>query len=235
MVENPDQRTRLPTVEATGHQGGVWLRPARGRRDAPLTVDRIVGAAVALLDEEGAGRLTMRRLAERLEVAPPTLYWHVKTKDDVLDLAVDAIFAEVPVPDAGEWADAVRDLVLAWRATMLRHPWSPPLLGRPMLGPNVLRRTEFLQKTLAGAGLRGLDLAAATHGLANFTIGSALTQSTWQNSDVRDAANAHIRAHADAYPTLAAHDHLDQPDWDALFNQGLDRFLAGLAGPTGSP
>jgi AcrR family transcriptional regulator len=217
-------------VDATGYQGGVWLRPAKERRDAPLTVDRIVVAAVALLDAEGAGRLTMRRLAERLDVAAPTLYWHVKTKDDVLDLAVDAIFAEVPVPDTAEWADAVRALVLAWRATMLRHPWSPPLLGRPTLGPNVLRRTEFLQSTLAGAGFRGADLAAATHGLANFAIGSALTQSTWQNADIRDAANAHVRANADAYPTLSANDHLDNPDWDALFSQGLDRFLIGLAG-----
>ena len=208
----------------------MWLRPAKERRDAPLTVDRIVEAAVALLDAEGAGRLTMRRLAERLGVAPPTLYWHVKTKDDVLDLAVDAIFAEVPVPGAGEWTGAVRALVLAWRATMLRHPWSPPLLGRPTLGPNVLRRTEFLQATLVGAGFRGAELAAATHGLANLTIGSALTQSTWQHADVQNAANAHIRANADAYPTLAAHDHLDHPDYDALFNQALDHFLAGLAG-----
>ncbi len=217
----------MPVVDATGNT--VWLRPAKGRRDAPLTVDRITGAAVALLDAEGAGRLTMRRLAERLGVAPPTLYWHVKTKDDVLDLAVDAIFAEVPVPDGGEWVDAIRALVLAWRATMLRHPWSPPLLGRPTLGPNVLRRTEFLQSTLVGAGFRGADLAAATHGLANFAIGSALTQSTWGNADVRDAANAHIRAHGDTYPALAAHDHLHGPDWDALFGHGLDRFLTGLA------
>ncbi|MFJ6671679.1 TetR/AcrR family transcriptional regulator C-terminal domain-containing protein [Actinosynnema sp. NPDC091369] len=222
-------------MTATGFPGGVWLRPAKGRRDAPLTVERIVGAAVALLDAEGAGRLTMRRLAEHLDVAPPTLYWHVKTKDDVLDLAVDAIFAEVPVPDGGPWPDAVRALVLAWRATMLRHPWSPPLLGRPALGPNVLRRTEFLQRTLAGAGFRGAELAAATHGLANFTIGSALTQSTWRDAATRDAAHAHIRANADTYPTLAAHAHLDRPDWDALFSRGLDHFLAGLTAsrPTG--
>lgn len=50
---------------------------------------------------------------------------------------------------------------------MLRHPWSPPLLGRPLLGPDVLARTEFLQSTLAGAGLRGHDLTAATHGIAD--------------------------------------------------------------------
>ncbi|MEV0387133.1 TetR/AcrR family transcriptional regulator [Nonomuraea sp. NPDC050643] len=54
--------------------------------------------ALALLDEEGVTRLTMRRLAERLNTGSTTLYWHVKTKDDVLDLALDAIFREVRLP-----------------------------------------------------------------------------------------------------------------------------------------
>jgi AcrR family transcriptional regulator len=206
--------------------GEVWLRERRPHRDA-LTRDRIVAAAVELLDAEGVAGLTMRRLADRLAVAPPTLYWHVKTKDDVLDLAVDAIFAEVPVP-GGPWRDAVRALVLAWRATMLRHPWSPPLLGRPALGPNVLERTEFLQGALVSAGFTGVHLAAATHGLANFVIGTAHTQSTWHTPEMLDAARAHLRTRAADYPTLAAHDHLADQDWDGLFERGLDHFLDGL-------
>ncbi|MFC5059623.1 TetR/AcrR family transcriptional regulator C-terminal domain-containing protein [Saccharothrix xinjiangensis] len=221
-----------------GVPGEVWLREPRARRDA-LTLDRIVATAVDLLDADGVAGLTMRRLADRLAVAPPTLYWHVKTKDDVLDLAVDAIFAEVPVP-SGPWRDAVRELVLAWRATMLRHPWSPPLLGRPALGPNVLERTEFLQGALASAGFTGAHLAAATHGLANFVIGSALTQSTWHSPEALGTARAHLRARADDYPTLVANDHLADQDWDALFERGLDHFLTGLAqgigsGPVSSP
>nr|WP_240972352.1 TetR/AcrR family transcriptional regulator C-terminal domain-containing protein [Nonomuraea sp. FMUSA5-5] len=62
-------------------------------------MERIVSEAVALLDEEGVGRLTMRRLAERLDTGSTTLYWHVKTKDDVLDLALDEIFREVRLDD----------------------------------------------------------------------------------------------------------------------------------------
>ncbi|GAA3149863.1 TetR/AcrR family transcriptional regulator [Nonomuraea salmonea] len=78
----------------------VWSR----RRTEPkprLTLDRIVAEALALLDEEGVARLTMRRLAERLGTGSTTLYWHVKTKDDVLDLAMDAVFGEVGLPDGG--------------------------------------------------------------------------------------------------------------------------------------
>jgi AcrR family transcriptional regulator len=210
--------------------GEVWLREQKPRRDA-LTRTRITTAAIELLDAEGVAALTMRRLAERLEVAPPTLYWHVKTKDEVLDLAVDAIFAEVTIPGrTTDWRTDARTLVLRWRATMLRHPWSPALLGRPMLGPNVLARTEFLQSTLAGSGLTGQLLAAATHGLANLTIGSALTESTWhtQAPITQSTARDHIRANATAYPTLAANDHLAAPDWDVLFEQAVDCFVAGL-------
>jgi len=214
---------------SSGVAGEVWLREPKPRRDA-LTRTRITAAAVELLDEVGAAALTMRRLAERLEVAPPTLYWHVKTKDEVLDLALDEVFAEVTIPGRTEdWAADARTLVLRWRATMLAHPWSPALVGRPLLGPNVLARTEFLQSTLVRAGLHGQALIAATHGLANLTIGSALTESTWrvQPQISQDMAHEHIRAHADAYPTLAANDHLAAPDGDALFTQAVDTLLSG--------
>jgi len=215
---------------SSGVAGEVWLRERRPRRDA-LTLTRITDAAVELLDESGVAALTMRRLAERLAVAPPTLYWHVKTKDEVLDLAVDAIFAEVAIPEPGDdWTADAKSLVSHWRATMLRHPWSPALLGRPLLGPNVLARTEFLQSTLARAGLAGPRLVAATHGLANLTIGSALTESTWHTAAhvSQKAARDHLAARAAEYPTLAANDHLANPDLDLLFGQAVDCFVAGL-------
>ena len=79
---------------------GYGRRP--GRPGPPLTVERIAVAAVELLDENGVGQLTMRRLADRLGVGTTTLYWHVDTKEDVIDLAVDAVFAATPPPPAGD-------------------------------------------------------------------------------------------------------------------------------------
>ncbi|MEV0730999.1 TetR/AcrR family transcriptional regulator C-terminal domain-containing protein [Polymorphospora sp. NPDC050346] len=214
--------------------GTVWLRdePARPRRARPLTRERIVGAAVTLLDEKGADGLTMRHLAQRLAVTSTALYWHVKTRDDVLDLAVDQIFGEVRLPDAGDdWRADVRALTSGWRAAMLRHPWAPSLVGRPMLGPNVLARTEFLQAGLARGGFTGARLAVVTRLLANYVIGAALTEATWHRTDdpdARAAARRHIATDPAAYPTLVASGHLDDGRWndDELFERGVDAILA---------
>ncbi|MBB4662146.1 TetR/AcrR family transcriptional regulator [Conexibacter arvalis] len=218
----------------------VWLQPERRGRDKPsLTRARIVEEAVALLDEEGVAGLTMRRLAERLDAGPTTLYWHVPTKDDVIDLALDAIFADVPIPrrPSRDWRRDVRALVSAWHAAMLRHGWSAALLGRPLLGPNVLARTEHLQATLRRAGLREPHLTAGTHAIADYAIGSAVTRSSWERTtdpELRRAARDHLRAHRDDYPTLHAHGHLDDRDEDRTFALGLDYLLDGLARHAGA-
>ncbi|TMR01900.1 TetR family transcriptional regulator [Actinomadura soli] len=212
----------------------VWLRKDRPRREAPpLTRERIVAEAVALLDEEGAGRLTMRRLAERLDTGSTTLYWHVETKDDVLELALDAVFGDVPIPGAGpDWRADVVALMSGWRRAMLGHPWSASILGgRPLLGPNVLARTDFLYTALATTGVTGRELAAAAYAVANYVIGSALMQIGGQGDEepaTRKTAE-HLARNRDRYPALAAHGHLRGDDWDAAFAQGLDYILDGLA------
>lgn len=211
----------------------IWLRPQpeRAARGVPLSRERIVGQAVALLDDSGVEGLTMRRLAQRLGVTPTALYWHVRTKDDILDLAVDQIFADVLLPEPREsWQDDVRLLTHRWREVMLRHPWAPGLIGRPMLGPNVLARTEFLQSALVRGGLTGVQLAVSTRTIANYVIGAALTEATWRRASpgrARDEAREHIAARATAYPTLVASGHLDSSQWDEddLFTRGIDELL----------
>ncbi|GAA1560413.1 TetR/AcrR family transcriptional regulator C-terminal domain-containing protein [Dactylosporangium maewongense] len=217
-----------------GTAGAVWLRqePDRPRRAAPLTRERIVEVAAALLDERGIDGLTMRNLAQRLAVTSTALYWHVNTKDDVLDLALDHIFGEMPLPDVGDdWRDDVRALTFRWRAIMLRHPWAPSLIGRPMLGPNVLARTEFLQSALVRGGFTGFQLAAITRLLANYVIGAAITEATWRQAEdpeARAEARRQLLAHPDAYPTLIASGHLEDGRWndDDLFERGIDAILA---------
>ncbi|NVI93167.1 TetR/AcrR family transcriptional regulator C-terminal domain-containing protein [Actinomadura sp. BRA 177] len=209
----------------------VWLREGhRSRREGPpLSRERIVAEAVVLLDEEGVGRLTMRRLAERLDTGSTTLYWHVKTKDDVLELALDTIFGDVPLPETGARCRAgVIALMSGWRRAMLDHPWSAAVLGgRPLLGPNVLARTDFLYATLATTGLAGTRLATAAYAVANYVIGSALMQVGAQ-SDTASAAAEHLARNRDLYPALAEHGHLDDGDCDAAFVQGLDYLLDGI-------
>lgn len=147
------------------------------RRAAPLTRERIAAAAVTLLDDHDGPGLTMRRLAGALDVTPTALYWHVDTRDGVLDLALDHIFGDVPVPPStDDWRDDLTTLVGGWRAAMLRHPWAPELIGRSEQGPNVRERTAFLRSALARGGHDGRRLDVTTHLVANYVIGSALTQ-----------------------------------------------------------
>ena len=194
--------------------------------------------AVKLLDKHGISGLTMRRLAEGLNVTATALYWHVRTKEDVLDLALDHIFGDVPLPEpTPDWRSDVHHLIRSWRAAMLQHPWGPSLISRPMLGPCVLARTEFLQSALARGGLVGIGLTVATRLLANYVIGSALTETTFQQSadpQVRADARRHITMNPAAYPALNASGHLDTDRWndDELFDLGLDAILAAVPGAT---
>ena len=149
----------------------------------PLTRDLIVETAVTLLDEHGAEGLTMRRLAQALQVTATALYWHVPTKDDVLDLAVDRIFGEVRLPAVTtDWRADVRELIHGWRTAMHAHPWAATLIGRPVIGPNVLARREFLEAALARGGFGGRELTVATRLLANYVIGAAVTEAAWNRT-----------------------------------------------------
>lgn len=167
--------------------GSVWLRPRQvtPRQAAPLSRERIATEAVAVLDSDGTQRLTMRRLAERLGTGATTLYWHVDTKDDVLDLALDEIFGEVPLPAplaSDGWREPLSAFLHQWRTVLLQHPWSAPLLGtRPLMGPNALARSEFLHATLLAAGVPQPHLAAAAYALSNYVIGSVATRAAWQD------------------------------------------------------
>ncbi|OIJ88670.1 TetR family transcriptional regulator [Streptomyces sp. MUSC 14] len=220
--------------------GSVWLRVSRGNKgEPPLTRERIVQAAVALLDEQGMDRLTMRHLAERLQVGATTLYWHVATKGDVIDLAVDAIFGETRLP--GQRAEHPRDdivaLVTTWRQAMLRHPWAAtlPARQRPLMGPNFLAWMEFLQSALVRAGLTGKRLNAATWALYNHVMGATATQSSLQlSAEEARLGQEYLESRRDQYPTVAANDYISDVDWDTSFTVGLELLLDGIDARTRS-
>lgn len=209
----------------------VWLRREPVRKER-VTRERITDAAVALLDEEGADRLTMRRLAERLDTGSTTLYGHVRTKEDVLDLALDAVFGEVPIPAApgADWRDDLTALMRDWRAALLRHPWSATFLARPTLGPNALAREEFLHSLLVRAGLTAPRLVTTAYGLSNYVIGAVQMQVSWEtrSDDARRAADDRIRGDRDRYPLMAEYRGVLENDWDASFVDGLECFLDGM-------
>lgn len=224
--------------QSGGGVGNVWLRPPRGNKgEPPLTRARIVQAAIALLDEEGMERLTMRHLAERLKVGATTLYWHVATKGDVIDLAVDAIFGEVPVPDhrSENPRDDIATLVHHWRHAMLRHPWAAtvPSRQRPLMGPSFLAWMEFLQSALLRAGLTDKRLNAATWAFYNHVMGATATQSSLQlSAEETRMGQEYLESRRDEFPTVATYNYIADDDWDASFAVGLEFLLDGIEAQT---
>ncbi|WP_410588615.1 TetR/AcrR family transcriptional regulator [Amycolatopsis sp. lyj-23] len=130
----------------------VWERPEPANRPAPapLSRDLIVRTAVELADETGLEAVSLRKLAAVLDVGPMRLYGYIDTKDELLDLMVDAVHAEVR-PAGNDWREVLTSMAEATRQAAHRHEWFADLIGgRPQLGPNALARGEAVLAALDG-------------------------------------------------------------------------------------
>lgn len=130
-------------------------RSSRRRRE-PISRAAIVTAALQLLDSEGLAALSMRKLADVLGTGAASLYWHVGSKDGLLDLVFDQVVGEikVPDPDPERWQEHIKEVARAHRAASLRHPWVVRAsIGRIPMGPNALRYSERILAVLRAGGL----------------------------------------------------------------------------------
>jgi len=144
-----------------------------------LTVERIVAAAVDILDAEGPEALTMRRLGSDLGVAAMSLYRHVPNRDALLAEVVGHLFAQAMAGYRPEdaWPDALTSFAVAYRRFLLAHPRAVPLLAtHPVdvgLGTELL--TGLLQRFEAG-GVSPGDTVNAVQSVAVYVLGHALAQ-----------------------------------------------------------
>ena len=209
------------------------LQPVQEASEPPLSLERIVATAVELLDAQGVGGLTMRRLADRLGSGVMSLYWHVSNKEDVFDLALDSVLEYGGPPhivESQDWRGEVVHMLEDWRASMLRHPWSASLLPRRALGPNILSRLERLSKTLSRAGVADADMNVAIWSLWNYVMGATITRANFDLSDDdRAASQQRLTRLSERYPTIERSRLLLDNDWDGAFQKGLDFLLDGLA------
>ncbi|KID29919.1 transcriptional regulator, TetR family [Prauserella sp. Am3] len=151
-----------------------WDHRKPVRRERAVDIDAAAQAAVDLLDSGGLRALTLRAVANRLEVAPPSLYSRVESVDDLFDLALDRALGCDPeltrtVDEAG-----IEELVLSYYRHVLRHRWVCHVIAmRAPRGPHYLRLSERLCTLLVDSGVAA-PLSAA-YALSNFAIGSAAT------------------------------------------------------------
>ncbi|MGM9482929.1 TetR/AcrR family transcriptional regulator [Roseateles sp. NT4] len=205
--------------------------PQEPDAEQPLSRERIGAVAVELLDQHGVERMTMRLLADKLKCGVMSLYWHVAKKDDVLDLALDSVLA-YEGPSLGRSQDWRRSVLLVledWRAAMLRHPWSAPLLPRRTLGPSILGRLELLASALSSAGVSDAELNPAIWSLWNYVMGATITRASFGLTEEEMAdGQARLLEQAKQYPTIERSRLLLDSDWDGAFKSGINFLLDGL-------
>ncbi|HEV7307924.1 TetR/AcrR family transcriptional regulator [Ensifer sp.] len=216
--------------QATGAHAKSAPKP---RGEPSLSLERIVSTAVDLLDTEGIEGLKMRQLANRLGSGAMSLYWHVGNKEEVFDLALDAVLEYRPPQDTavpGDWREELVHLLEDWRACMLRHPWSASLLPRRALGPNMLARLELLSRSLSGAGVAETDLNVSIWSCWNYVIGATVTRASFELShEDMAAAQQRLAELGERYPTIGRTGLLMDSDWDGAFRKGLDFLIDGLS------
>jgi AcrR family transcriptional regulator len=236
-------------VAADGRARSLWFDPPSDDQDRrrQLTRERVVEEALTVIAQDGVEALTMRRLAARLGVVPGAVYRHVRNKQQLQDLVLDSVLAEVDVHlDLSlAWTEQLKLLAHRLRAVLEDHPGVAGILKtRDPLGPHSLTLAEAFLGPLQAAGFGNREAGLAFFLLVDYTIGFAVNSpSTSVNEQrVRDPA---IRSQlhqffrslpSDRFPALVAlGEHVWVDNRDERFTAGLQVLVDGLEHARNAP
>lgn len=208
-----------------------------------ITRERIVTAALELLDEKGMDALTVRALASRLHVRAPALYWHVRNKQELLDeMATEVMrrvtraLAEIP-PGAG-WRDDLAPYARVLRSEYLLHRDGARIFsGTRITDPDVVRTKEPRFERWAASGWKPADADDAVDVVTAFVVGFVIEEQERRQAAETDPSRYSV-TQRDAWLGEGASlvkeaGHLHD-DGDQRFERHLDIVLEGLAARLGS-
>lgn len=205
-------------------------------RRIALSREEILDAALVLIQRQGIGAVTMRRLADEIGVTPMALYHHIPSKKRLLDLAVDRVGANVHIAHDGRpWIDQMRDYAMSWRAELHRYPGVAGYLLRQEAPPSMAWRViDDAVSLLVESGFDDRTAARAYAALSSYVLarcdqeeimaGHASDSEPWTEDRVRqviDSAHDNIdHGRISGYlKELSADDH---------FSYTLERLLVGI-------
>ncbi|RJL32160.1 TetR/AcrR family transcriptional regulator [Bailinhaonella thermotolerans] len=210
-----------------------------------LTKEQIVKAAVEVLDAEGVDGLNMRRLGAQLGSAATAMYYHVKSKDKLVVLAADHVFAEIPLPDldAVGWREAATRIAHGTYETIARHFWLLPAMSTHIIyGPGKARYDDHSLAIYESAGFTGHHADHAAAAVLMYVIGAAqgeAAQAAWRAHLRRAGADEEREARetveyiteiARGFPRLRARteESMAGEPGEPTFDYGLQALLDGL-------
>ncbi|KOU13742.1 TetR family transcriptional regulator [Streptomyces sp. WM6372] len=211
------------------------------RRGEPLSRERIVEAAIGILDTAGDAGLTFRVLAERLATGPGAIYWHVSGKDELLSAATEAVVADTMTDVRADATpqEAIRDLALGVFDAIDAHPWIGTQLARSPGQSPMLRVFEHLGRQVRALGVPRNAQFTAASALLNYILGvggqnaaNAHGQESEENRTEFLNTVAHTWANLDPDEYAFTRDVAEQlrdHDDRIEFLAGIDIILTGIA------
>jgi TetR/AcrR family transcriptional regulator, tetracycline repressor protein len=187
-----------------------------------LTREVLVATGLRVLDQVGLDGLTVRRLATELGVQSPALYWHVRTKQELLDAMAGEIIASADLrpPAPGEpLPEWLAGRARAYRRAMLAHRDGARLVASARRSPETIQRFDA---ELAAMVDRGFDPVAAlrTIGALNHYVDGSVLQ--------EQAAGPDRHRVVTDLPTLLKALEAGPPTDDAAFEHGLRLLIQGI-------
>ena len=216
------------------------VRPLRRR--APrnsLNADRILDAAISLLDRDGPEAFTMRALAQQLGVGTMAVYSYFKGKDEINDAVAQRLLESIELPPGGspDPRKELREVCLGVYRLFTEHPSALQLLTlRPVRGDDAITVIDRMLGLLRRTGLAPADAARAHVSLMQYTVGSALWNTRRARALCEKGVRERVRSKleslpAERYPALVALAPellCAQDDGSAQYEVGLDGMLRGL-------
>lgn len=213
------------------------MTPTKTRE--PLTRERVIEAALDIMDAEGLDAVTMRYVARAVGVEAMSLYHHVRDKDDLLDGVCARVMADFRYPeDRSSWIETARFAAREWRRVLKTHPNVIALFAerqRPMTDIDALMPMEFALEVIGEAGIEGRDLVTVFNVMGGYIMGSVMMEvgrmfsAGTLDADIPDPAAIAGILPPDRLPAIIASlPHLAACDPDEQFEFGLDLLLMGL-------
>jgi AcrR family transcriptional regulator len=214
---------------------------AKSKTREPVSRERAIRVAVTLADSTGIESLSMRKLATELGIEAMSLYYHVKSKDDILDGMLDVVYSEFSTPRAGdEWRTAMQERAESMRSVLAQHHWAISIKARTSPGPETLGHLDSVIGCLRAAGfsmpLTGHAMSildSYVHGFAQQEASLPLDPSGDIGGATKDIMAPREQMMAQAFPNLAdmAVSLILQPGYayGHEFDFGLKLILDGIA------
>jgi TetR/AcrR family tetracycline transcriptional repressor len=205
-----------------------------------LSRERILEAALRVMDAEGLEAVSMRRVAREVGVEAMSLYHHVEDKDDLLSGVCSLVMQEFHIPEHDDrpWLQRTRSGAQQWRSVLKSHPNVISLFAersKPVTDVDALRPMEYALSLFMETGLDEREAVQVFNVLGGYIMGFVMMETGRMftagaiEADASDVELVTRTFPADQLPCIAAAlPHLAANDPDEQFELGLDLMLAGL-------